>query len=100
MINRIGQKIVCIRDWENPIPPACHFPVKGNVYTVRELLMEGAEPSLRVFELRNPAVFYTNMVQPVEPAFVRWAFRPVATRPTDISIFKEILEPLTPEKVA
>lgn len=92
MINRIGQKVVCIQGWYDVCPPGCIFPVKHEVYTVRELLMEGDEPSIRLVEIRNLVVNYVN-VSPREPAFVRWAFRPVVSGQTDISVFKRMLSP-------
>lgn len=100
MINRIGQKVVCIHDWYDRIPPGCTFPSRELVYTVRELVVEGDEPSIRLFEIRNPLVAFVNMTTLAEPAFVRWAFRPVVSGNADISIFREMLEPKPEKEVA
>ncbi|WP_291869712.1 hypothetical protein [Bradyrhizobium sp.] len=89
MAFRVGQKVVCIVDGWPPIPSVV-WPSKGGIYTVREMLGVGEEPSLRLYEIQNPIVEYSN-VSPREVAFVIWAFRPLVDSKTDISIFTAML---------
>lgn len=83
---RNGQKVVCIDDgWLSHAHTIC--PRKGEVYTVREKTFWGTAPGLRFVEITNEPTVYSNMSEPVEPAFLAECFRPV----TDISIFEKML---------
>ena len=90
---RVGQKVVCVVEWSEPVVPGSYsdFPRKGCVYTIRELLHVGSEPSLRLCEIVNPPSFYCNIAYHIEAGWVLWAFRPVVE--TDISIFTKMLTP-------
>lgn len=89
MAFHVGQKVVCISDF--PEIPQIIRPEKGRIYTVRALLDIGTEPSLRVFEIKNAPMNYSNINGSIEPAFVMHAFRPLVARKTDISIFTKML---------
>lgn len=94
MINfHVGQKVVCIGDdWcKADDYPAVIFPVKGSVYTVRDIDIDryDGEAYLRFVEIVNLAYRYRYYFG--ETVFHHEAFRPVVTRKTDISIFTDIL---------
>lgn len=88
----IGQKVVCIRDW----PPHQHrrylCPTKGSIYTVRALQDIGTAPSMYLVEIRNSPYVFINVPYPIEPAWIRSAFRPLVERKTDISLFTAMLD--------
>jgi hypothetical protein len=89
----IGTIVVCIdgRGW-NPGPiPGERFPCKGEILTIREIMIDNTPGKndtifFRFVEIANPIrIEFTG-----EIAFARIRFRPV--RKTDISIFTELLE--------
>lgn len=85
----IGSKVVCISDnWDTTYRNIVkHFPIKGNIYTVRGMEKSFEEIGL-IFEefaneTKNPFLFFK------EYSFDIKCFRPV--KKTDISIFEEML---------
>lgn len=89
----VGQKVVCVRSWGTRNREEYECPVKGVVYTVREFVDIGTEPSLRVCEIHNSPIAWANVEGLVEPSWVRHAFRPMVERKTDISVFTALLDP-------
>lgn len=99
-----GQKIVCIEGgdfWVRALNGRSHkllLPVTtGAIYTVRDLFIaqDGTE-CLRVFEVVNEKL---NVIGRGlwEPGYRASRFRPLVSRPTDISELRKLLEPeLTP----
>jgi hypothetical protein len=87
-IYRPGVKVVCVIDsWISPT--ALNRPVKGTVYTIRDVEESGIGLFLRFVEIENPSYEYREGI--IEASFQALAFRPVAERKTDISIFKAML---------
>jgi hypothetical protein len=85
---RVGQKVVCVDDLPPPGFDGQDMLIRrGVIYTVREVglpsWMDGTE-CIRLSEVRQ-----ANDDTPY------WArrFRPIVDRPTDISVFKEMLHP-------
>jgi hypothetical protein len=98
---RVGQKVVCIR--ANGVDPLGIIAslVLGATYTIRgiecEYRPDGA--GLWLEELRNP-IWQWHGTRPSEASFCASRFRPVVERPTDISIFTRMLDPVRePETV-
>ena len=97
---RVGQKVVCVDDdWYGPddLPLAMldyvkSVPIKGAVYRVRSINVEGpapAPPYIRLSEIVNPR-------PPAPKDEVEWranCFRPVVESEADISIFTKMLTP-------
>jgi hypothetical protein len=90
----VGQQVVCVDDayrdlgWRN-VP---NRPVKGRVYTVREVLLYeyfdfGAKPALRLHEIINPEFDWIEGRCEIAFGFAR--FRPV--RKTSIEVFERML---------
>ena len=83
---RIAQKIICID--ADPTPGAFWYsddtpPVVGEVYTVLRngLLCKDGRPGIDLEEIKRSEGF----------SYGEWRFRPVVSRPTDISLFKAML---------
>lgn len=76
-------------DW----PPLRPKPQYNTVYTVRELYDDqfNGLRGIRFYELRGEMLNIDGNI--VEGGYHRDEFRPICTRPTDISIFKKILQP-------
>lgn len=70
--------------------PGVVFPVKGAVYSVREVLKFRGEFGIRVCEIHNPLLPYFD-VGLAEPAWGVIRFRPVVERKTDIGVFRAML---------
>lgn len=95
---KVGQKVVCVDDvfafgWERIVKT----PVKGQVYTIRQLLTFKActgavVTTILLDEIVNPVRKWDAGV--MEAGFVPRRFRPVVQRKTDISIFKSLLNPV------
>jgi hypothetical protein len=89
---RVGQKVVCVDDknlpGRRPWRPEDRIRVNA-IYTVRDVLVFGGEPSLRLVEHTRPNTWLSGPC-PDLPYLAR-RFRPVVERKTDISIFTEIL---------
>lgn len=94
---RVGQKVVLVDDsgWEDLDRTRWHFPVKGVVYTVRDMIA-GHAPcgSIRLNELTNQRGFNFELGLYDEPFFRASRFRPAVERNTDISFAHEILRKL------
>ncbi len=96
----VGDLVMCIGDdWEkagNPrwMPP--HLPVKGCVYTVRNVFnYTTPAPGLLLYEVVNPTPgthWKTGARIPDEVSFIHLAFRPV--RKTSIDVFRSALVPI------
>lgn len=87
---RIGQKVTQIR----PFRWGQHgyneaLPQFGAVYTVRAINLYRSEAYLLFYEIRNPICDYSAGT--FEMDFYAKEFRPIVDRPTDISIFEEML---------
>lgn len=77
----VGQKVVCVEDRASR-----GILTRGQIYTVSKLgFLDTGEPGLDVEEDRY-------LIRQ-EVGWRRTRFRPVCDRPTDISIFKEMLNP-------
>ncbi len=85
----VGQRVVCITEWEEPRYHDEIFPKRGCFYTVRTADVEGDEQWLRLNEIVNPALEYEEGIG--EAKFLSYGFRPVEERQTDISVFAEML---------
>jgi hypothetical protein len=95
MAFRAGQKVVCIDESSVRPWPKNSAPVKGQVYTVREIGIDVlGGPGLRLNELEltsNSKGVYSGA--PFRDAFYRAnRFRPVVERKTNISIFTKMLD--------
>ena len=90
----VGQKVTL----KDPVPHGWQIsaaevgPEFGVVYTIRSMTTIG----LRFHEITNPPIDTSDGF--LERAFVARNFRPVVERPTDISIFKKMLNPTDYEK--
>lgn len=103
MIDRIGQKVICIDptwgDGRGSQPRCPNVPVLNGVYTVRSISWftavrtEGPTCWIRLFEVVNPP--NPSLKGPVEPYFEVEKYRPVVDRPTSIEIFTALLLPAT-----
>jgi hypothetical protein len=96
----VGQKVALVRDFgdaERQVAATYRFslPSVGSVYTIRDIETTGQGTHIRLAEIVNPAIPYTTGW--AEPNFLIERFRPVVDRPTDISIFKAMLNPKTAE---
>lgn len=90
----VGDKVVYV-DGEWPVyhvewnlARGVAFPVRGNVYTVREIELEHDSSFIRLVEIVNPSLHYGDGF--AEVAFDIASFRPVKKTKTDISIFQKI----------
>jgi hypothetical protein len=92
----VGQKVVCIdgsapsRDVKFSL--GSRYPDDGKIYTIRECLIWGGSPAVRLQEIVNPKLNFIHEGFS-EQAFSPERFRPVIQRKTDISIFKAMLTP-------
>lgn len=73
------------------------LPVIGSVYSIRELFLLRNKVQVRLNEIVNSKKSYTDALDGCECAFIAYAFRKLIDRPTDISIFKDMLTK-TPEQ--
>jgi hypothetical protein len=90
----IGAQVVCLKSgWDVSPAAGGRFPVKGDILTIREIIIDNAPEKhdsifFRFVEISNPIrIEFTG-----EISFARIYFRPV--RKTDISIFEKHLVPL------
>ena len=84
---RVGQKVVFIGGDDRSGMPVSGLPVRGVVYTVTSFRIEGVVvrvPMIELAELVAPPGYATG--------FNALFFRPAVDRPTDISVFTEILD--------
>lgn len=86
---KVGSLVELVDDTWSYSNGAKIYPVKGKIYTVRELFMgSSGNPGLRLEEIINPLVGYHFGIK--EPGFRCYRFRELMP-PTSISI-DEILE--------
>jgi hypothetical protein len=89
---RAGQRVVCVHDYGGRVSRSgVILPDKDGVYVIREFDDSGSEPGLRLREIVNAPMQHTNVAGLIEPAFPVRYFRPVVSRPTDISLFTKML---------
>jgi len=94
---RVGQKVVCINDtWNEYHAQVVRaldvvLPVKGEIYTIRSIIVRPHRSDLLLHEIINPIIEYD--IGPAEQHFNVLRFKPVVERKTDISIFKAMLNP-------
>lgn len=89
----VGMQVVCVReDWRPFCGETC--PVKGAVYTVREVVYDSShsETTLVLEEIHNAPHVYRGYEGRRECGFRCSKFRPV--RRTDISSFEALLSPV------
>lgn len=94
MTFRVGQKVVCIREFRDTrCPLTKHWPKLNVVYTIREIRVSRSDGELyfHLNELVNPVGNFSQGRG--EAYFYSRNFRPVVERKTDISIFTEMLAP-------
>lgn len=93
---KVGQKVIFIgfspltwREWFrhifHPIPEP--LPVKGEVYTIATIHVDGTGPYLSLLELKEETNEWWG------EGWDSRAFRPVVERKADISVFTEMLTP-------
>lgn len=87
----VGQAVVCIKgDGWRPEFTAVNRPVKGKVYTIRQVIIDGGDCLLWLKELLNPAL------KPFlfEPGFLAYRFAPVELLPDEAlaELLSETLE--------
>lgn len=91
---RVGQKVVCVDDSGNRLNRREKLPVKGAIYTVREVFAE----SIHLNEIVNSPWFYyqeDGAVTLLEIRFRATRFCPIVSRPTSIEFAHEILRKAT-----
>jgi hypothetical protein len=96
---RVGQKVVLVDASESRIGMpreeaeklGANYPVEHVVYTVREIYLTrlSRTPCIVLHEIDNRHIDIGGR----EPGFEAKRFRPVLSKPTDISIFKAMLTP-------
>jgi hypothetical protein len=73
-----GEKVVCIDDSPSTATTMSKFetwPKEGEVYRVRDQRPSGAEGGVLLEELRNPPVYFAQVMGKLEPAFNPARFR-------------------------
>ena len=87
----VGMKVVCVDD---DFSSFRHYPeinpVKGDVYTVREV----RGPAILFLEIENQKHWYRGYDEGlifIEKGFKADRFRPIASRPTSIAVFQAML---------
>lgn len=90
-----GQLVVALTTWDVEPGRIEEPPVRGTVYTVRDVGFDGNEPWIHVHELRNPAVYWGNLPEVREAGWGTQYFRPITE--TKLEIFRSLLNP-TPEQ--
>lgn len=91
-----GDRVVCVVDFEfatklAAIREGVTLPLLGQVYSIRDMCARLGEPCVRVVEIVNEQRFYEELGFADEQAFSARRFRPVVSRPADISIFTAML---------
>jgi hypothetical protein len=94
----VGMKVECLEATPFDIRyhgPGEQLPVKGRVYTIREIgRHHPSHPeciTIRLMECVNPPWLRVGCVYPIELFFYAQDYRPVQKRATDISIFTTML---------
>lgn len=75
-----GDKVVCIDDSGNTLATMRKFsswPVRDEIYTVREQRPEGAEGGVLLEEIKNEPVYFQQVMGKLEPAYHPDRFRRV-----------------------
>jgi len=67
------------------------YPIKGNIYTIRNFQKGKMEIGIRLEEINNPIVHFTHINANLEPSFNIIRFRELQT-PSSISIESFITE--------
>ena len=83
----VGQQIVCINDIGPSLPAGHAHPVRGCVYTIRDIIDCGDRVCLTLEEIVNPIRRSGR-----ELCFKSRRFRPV--KPTSIEVFHQLLSPI------
>jgi len=97
---RVGQKVVCKRVALSGRVKKLRFqcPLVGAVYTIRAINDWGGDKVLLRFHGLDNSHLTGVLFGDMEPGFHYSFFAPIAKRPTDISIFRALLN-TTPETV-
>ena len=89
-------QVVCIAEWGKPdVPFVLHWPVKGCIYTIRNVEVIGDTVALWLQEVQNPPVGSACS----EVGFSSRGFRPLRSHKTDIGVFQKLLVP-SPKELA
>lgn len=95
-----GEKVVCV-DASHSTPTTMSkfrtWPSQDEVYRVRDQRPEGAEGGLLLEELRNPPVYFEQVMGKLEPAFNPKRFRRVEEEASAESAEEEESEVLEQE---
>ena len=103
---RVGQKVVCVDPDSPSVSGRCMWendaPVRGQIYTVRRCFVDFTDTIVVwLEEIERGPMARAEWGDDI--GYAAWRFRPLVSRPTDISIFHEILDDVnnrTPEPVA
>jgi hypothetical protein len=93
----VGQKVVCIENWG--ISPDTHKPEMGKKYTIRSVIPDASElcyqykkvPAVYLMEIKRNKLFPWEK----EPPFYYWRFSPLTEEDIDISVFTNLLKPIS-----
>lgn len=97
---KVGDKVMCIKDdprTDRSDSARITFPVKGRVYTIRQVLVGLIKgdpvPAFLLDEITHPMAEYKTPdgVRLAEICFDARRFGPIQMRQTDISIFQRLL---------
>lgn len=93
MTFRVGQKVVCVKEFPHGVWADCKPPRENRVYTIRAIrnctIAWGVE--FLLFEIVNAKRM--TVAGYGEPSYHQERFRPVVEGGTDIAIFKKALIP-------
>lgn len=98
----VGQRVVCVDDnWAVPAKTNQTFPIKSEVYTIRDVVTHRGEVALRFVEILNPLVLCDDIYD--KKTFYAWHFRPLTdtkkSTETGMDILREIVRnPKTPAR--
>ncbi len=84
MTFRVGQKVVCVRGPGSY--PGCRWPVKGIVYTVRQINDWPSGTIILLDEINNSHLM-NELGNTIEPGFGARFFRPVTEPKNDVEAF-------------
>jgi hypothetical protein len=94
----VGQLVQCVESFQSV--PGITVPLKGRIYTIREILTEGSESGFRLFEIVNAPYRCWAPIRGVvteEVVFVADHFRPLSD--DRLAIFRQHLAPSPTDKV-
>ncbi len=98
MINK-GQKVICVDDdfrtdndakLDAIIKLFEHLPLKGKIYTVRDIYISPKGISITLNEIINP-ILTTEPFKGAEPNFRISRFKPLVEEEIEIEVFEEAL---------